>query len=50
MKAYETSERYEGKLRECCNYAARTAKNFATGENNSKDRPVAQTKKFLLTL
>lgn len=36
MKASETSERYEGKLRECCNYAARTAKNFALAENSKR--------------
>lgn len=47
MKAYETSERYEGKLRECCNYAARTAKNFATGENNSKRQACGPDEKVL---
>lgn len=28
MKAYESSERYLGKVRECCNYAVRSAKSF----------------------
>lgn len=28
MKASETSERYVGKVRECCNYSARSAKKF----------------------
>lgn len=36
MKASETSARYEGKLRECCNYAARTAKNFAADSNSRR--------------
>lgn len=47
MKAYETSERYEGKLRECCNYAARTAKNFATGDKNSKRQACGPDEKVL---
>ena len=47
MKASETSERYEGKLRECCNYAARTAKNFAAGGNNSKRQACGPDEKFL---
>ncbi|MBO4446149.1 MAG: M28 family peptidase [Clostridia bacterium] len=47
MKASETSERYEGKLRECCNYAARTAKNFATSGNNSKRQACGPDEKLL---
>lgn len=47
MKAYESSERYEGKVRECCNYAARTAKNFATSDNNTKRQPCGEDEKRL---
>ena len=47
MKAYETSERYAGKLRECCNYAARTAKVFAQGSNNTKRQPCGEDEKLL---
>ena len=47
MKAYETSERYEGKLRECCNYAARTAKNFAASDNNTKRQACGPDEKTL---
>ncbi len=46
MKASETSERYEGKLRECCNYAARTAKNFAA-DSNSKRQACGPDEKLL---
>ena len=49
MKAFETSERYDGKVRECCNYAARTAKNFATGENNTKRQACGPDEKVLAT-
>ncbi|MDO5448142.1 MAG: M28 family peptidase [Clostridia bacterium] len=47
MKAYESSERYEGKVRECCNYAARTAKNFATAGSNTKRQPCGSDEKKL---
>lgn len=47
MKAYESSERFEGKVRECCNYAARTAKNFATAGNNTKRHPCGEDEKRL---
>lgn len=47
MKAYESSERYEGKVRECCNYAARTAKNFATAGNNTKRQACGDDEKRL---
>lgn len=47
MKAYETSERYAGKVRECCNYAARSAKNFATGENNKSRQACGKDEKIL---
>lgn len=39
MKASESSEHYVGKVRECCNYAVRSAKNFADSENNSTRQP-----------
>lgn len=39
MKASETSERYAGKVRECCNYAARSAKNFIKDEKSYKRQP-----------
>lgn len=35
MKASESSERYVGKVRECCNYAVRSAKSFADSEVNA---------------
>ena len=47
MKASETSERYAGKLRECCNYAARSAKNFAAGENNKSRQACGKDEKVL---
>ena len=47
MKAYESSERYESKVRECCNYAARTAKNFATAGNNTKRQACGEDEKKL---
>lgn len=47
MKAYESSERYEGKVRECCNYAARTAKNFATTGSNTKRQACGEDEKRL---
>ena len=34
MKASESSDRYIGKVRECCNYAVRSAKSFADSSNN----------------
>lgn len=49
MKANETSERYAGKVRECCNYAARSAKNFAAGDNNKKRQPCGPDEKVLAT-
>ena len=39
MKAYETSERYVGKVRECCNYAVRSAKNFVDNGDNGRRQP-----------
>lgn len=39
MKAYETSERYVGKVRECCNYAVRSAKNFVDHGDNGHRQP-----------
>ena len=39
MKASESSERYEGKVRECCNYAARSAKNFSENVKTIKRQP-----------
>lgn len=33
MKAYETSERYVGKVRECCNYSVRSAKKYLDEED-----------------
>ncbi|HPZ00198.1 MAG TPA: hypothetical protein PLS28_01870 [Clostridiales bacterium] len=33
MKAYETSERYIGKVRECCNYSVRSAKKYLDEED-----------------
>ncbi len=49
MKANETSERYAGKVRECCNYAARSAKTFAEGANNKKRQPCGADEKILAT-
>ncbi len=42
MKASETSERYAGKVRECCNYAARSAKNFIKDEKTYKRQPCGE--------
>ena len=39
MKASESSERYVGKVRECCNYAVRSAKNFSGSDANSSRQP-----------
>lgn len=47
MKASESSERYAGKVRECCNYAARSAKNFAISENNKSRQACGKDEKFL---
>lgn len=47
MKASETSERYAGKVRECCNYASRSSKTFATGGNNKKRQPCGEDEKVL---
>ena len=47
MKASETSERYAGKVRECCNYAARSAKNFIKDEKTYKRQPCGEDEKKL---
>lgn len=47
MKASETSERYAGKVRECCNYAARSAKNFIKDEKSYKRQPCGEDEKKL---
>ena len=47
MKASESSERYAGKVRECCNYAARSSKNFAISENNKSRQACGKDEKFL---
>ncbi len=47
MKASESSERYAGKVRECCNYAARSSKNFATSENNKSRQACGKDERFL---
>lgn len=39
MKASESSEHYVGKVRECCNYAVRSAKSFADSDNNKTRQP-----------
>lgn len=39
MKASESSERYVGRVRESCNYAVRSAKSFADGEDNQTRQP-----------
>ncbi len=39
MKASESSERYVGKVRECCNYAVRSAKTFADSSDNAHRQP-----------
>ena len=39
MKAYETFERYDGKVRECCNYAVRSSKSFIENGEPSKRQP-----------
>ena len=47
MKAKDSSERYAGKVRECCNYAARSAKNFIGNEKNYKRQPCGEDEKKL---
>lgn len=42
MKASDSSERYAGKVRECCNYAARSAKNFIKDEKSFKRQPCGE--------
>lgn len=39
MKANETFERYEGKVRECCNYAVRSSKSFVDNGDPTKRQP-----------
>lgn len=39
MKANETFERYEGKVRECCNYAVRSSKSFMENADINKRQP-----------
>lgn len=39
MKAYETFERYDGKVRECCNYAVRSSKSFVDNAEPEKRQP-----------
>lgn len=39
MKAYETFERYDGKVRECCNYAVRSSKSFVDNADPDKRQP-----------
>ena len=39
MKAYETFERYDGKVRECCNYAVRSSKSFIENGEPNKRQP-----------
>ena len=39
MKANETFERYEGKVRECCNYAVRSSKSFVDNGDPNKRQP-----------
>lgn len=39
MKANETFERYEGKVRECCNYAVRSSKSFMENADTNKRQP-----------
>lgn len=46
MKAFETSERYAGKVRECCNYAARSAKTFIS-DDKPKRQPCGEDEKRL---
>ena len=36
MKASETFERYDGKVRECCNYAVRSSKSFMENADTNK--------------
>ncbi|NLL63487.1 MAG: Zn-dependent exopeptidase M28 [Ruminococcaceae bacterium] len=50
MKAYESYEYYDGKVRECCNYAVRSAKNFATSDNNKKRQPCGPDEKHLASI
>lgn len=39
MKASETFERYDGKVRECCNYAVRSSKSFVDNGEPTKRQP-----------
>ncbi len=39
MKASETFERYDGKVRECCNYAVRSSKSFMDNGEPGKRQP-----------
>lgn len=39
MKASETGERYIGKVRECCNYAVRSAKTFVVNSDSGHRQP-----------
>ena len=39
MKASETFERYDGKVRECCNYAVRSSKSFMENADTNKRQP-----------
>lgn len=39
MKASETFERYDGKVRECCNYAVRSSKSFMENGDPGKRQP-----------
>lgn len=39
MKASETFERYDGKVRECCNYAVRSSKSFIENGDPNKRQP-----------
>ncbi len=47
MKASDSSERYAGKVRECCNYAARSAKNFVKDEKTYRRQPCGEDEKRL---
>ena len=48
MKASETSERYIGKVRECCNYAARSAKKFIGDDKKTSRQPCGKDETRLL--
>ena len=49
MKAYETSERYVGKVRECCNYAVRSSKSFVDNGEPNKRQPGGRGEEMLRT-